>query len=230
MSTNAAQVLAGTKMFEGAPFDVSIAVGSRSQIVSLDPQDVLFREGDEAAGFYALESGGLKATRLSADGMEQLIALFSAGEVIGEMAIFDNSPRSATITALRPTRAVYCSRDAFFEIADANPDLYRHMLGVMAKRLRLTNDALAARDFLALPGQLALALLRLAEGFGRPMLSGAVRIDHKLTQSELGAMIGASRENVSRVLNIWKREGVISRVDGYYHIDRAEALREIGEG
>lgn len=107
------------------------------------------------------------------------------------------------------------TRRLFFEFAGENPIIYRHMLSVMAGRLHATNDSLAARDFLALPGQLAQALIRLADGFGREMVSGAVRIEYKLTQSELGAMIGASRENVSRVLNQWKRAGLISRVDGY---------------
>lgn len=229
MLNNAAQVIANTRMFAGAPADVAAAIGNRAKYISLDPNEVLFREGDEADGFFAVENGGLKATRLSPDGMEQLIALFSDGEVIGEMAIFDEFPRSATITALKPTSVVYCSRTAFFEFADETPAIYRHMLGVMAQRLRATNDSLAARDFLALPGQLAQAMIRLADGFGREMVSGSVRIEYKLTQSELGAMIGASRENVSRVLNQWKRSGIISRVDGFYHIDKHEALSEVTE-
>jgi len=146
-----------------------VAIGSRAKYVSLDPNEVLFREGDEADGFYAVEHGGLKATRLSQDGMEQLIALFS------------------------------------------------------------DNDSLAARDFLALPGQLAQAMIRLSDGFGREMVSGAVRIEYKLTQSELGAMIGASRENVSRVLNKWKRAGIIARVDGFYHINKRQDLLDVTE-
>ncbi len=227
--TNAAEVFSKTRMFTGAPFDVSVAIGNRSQYITLDPNGVLFREGDDADGFYAVEAGGLKATRLSPDGNEQLIALFSDGEVIGEMAIFDEFPRSATITALKQTTLIFCSRDAFFDFANENPMIYRHMLSVMAGRLRATNDSLAARDFLALPGQLAQAMIRLADGFGREMVSGAVRIEYKLTQSELGAMIGASRENVSRVLNQWKRAGLISRVDGYYHIDKRSELLEITE-
>jgi len=227
--SNAAEVFARTRMFTGAPIDASEAIGKRAQFISLKPNEVLFSEDDEADGFYAVENGGLKATRLSADGTEQLIALFSNGEIIGEMAIFDDYPRSATITALKPTSVIFCSREAFFEYADENPVIYQHMLKVMAGRLRATNDSLAARDFLALPGQLAQAMLRLSDGFGREMVSGAVRIEYKLTQSELGAMIGASRENVSRVLNQWKRAGLISRVDGFYHIDQREKLREITE-
>lgn len=229
MLTNAAAVFSKTRMFTGAPVDVSVAIGSRSQYMTLEQNGVLFREGDDADGFYAVETGGLKATRLSPDGNEQLISLFSDGEVIGEMAIFDDHPRSATITALKETTVIFCSRDAFFDFADENPVIYRHMLSVMAGRLRATNDSLAARDFLALPGQLAQAMIRLADGFGREMVSGAVRIEYKLTQSELGAMIGASRENVSRVLNQWKRAGLISRVDGYYHIDKRDQLLEITE-
>lgn len=224
MLNGAAKVFANTQMFTDAPANVADAIGKRAKYISLDPNEVLFREGDEADGFYAVEHGGLKATRLSPDGMEQLIALFSDGEIIGEMAIFDDFPRSATITALKPTSVVFCSRSAFFEFADETPATYRHMLNVMAQRLRATNDSLAARDFLALPGQLAQAMTRLADGFGREMVSGAVRIEYKLTQSELGAMIGASRENVSRVLNQWKRAGIISRVDGFYHIDKRDEL------
>ena len=216
-------------MFTGAPVAVSEAIGQRAQFIKLDPNEVLFREGDEANGFYAVETGGLKATRLSQDGMEQLIALFSDGEVIGEMAIFDEFPRSATITALKSTSMIFCSRESFFEYADENPVIYRPMRGVMAGRLRVTNDSLAARDFLALPGQLAQAMIRLSDGFGREMVTGAVRIEYKLTQSELGAMIGASRENVSRVLNQWKRAGLIARVDGFYHINKRDALLEITE-
>ena len=229
MLSNAAQVFAKTRMFTGAPIDVSEAIGQRAQYIKLDPNETLFREGDDADGFYAVEGGGLKATRLSPDGMEQLIALFSDGEVIGEMAIFDEFPRSATITALKPTSVIFCSRESFFEYADENPEVYRHMLSVMAGRLRATNDSLAARDFLALPGQLAQAMIRLADGFGREMVSGAVRIEYKLTQSELGAMIGASRENVSRVLNQWKRAGLIARVDGFYHINKRDELLEVTE-
>jgi len=227
--SNAAEVFAKTRMFTGAPVDLSVAIGRRSKYISLDPNEVLFREGDNADGFYAVETGGLKATRLSPDGNEQLIALFSDGEVIGEMAIFDEFPRSATITALKPSTVIFCSRDAFFEFADENPPIYRHMLSMMAGRLRATNDSLAARDFLALPGQLSQALTRLADGFGREMVSGSVRIEYKLTQSELGAMIGASRENVSRVLNQWKRAGLISRVDGFYHIDKRQELMDVVE-
>ncbi len=227
MLTNAAQVIANTRMFSDAPANVAIAIGSRAKYISLDPNEVLFREGDEADGFYAVDHGGLKATRLSPDGGEQLIAIFGDGEIIGEMAIFDDHPRSATITALKPTRILFCSREAFFEFADETPIIYRHMLGVMTHRLRATNDSLAARDFLALPGQLAQAMLQLADGVGREMVSGSIRIEYKLTQSELGAMIGASRENVSRVLNQWKRAGIISRVDGYYHIDKRQALSDV---
>jgi CRP-like cAMP-binding protein len=146
------------------------------------------------------------------------------------MGMFDDSPRSASITALRASVLTHWSKSAFYRFADENSALYRQLLGIMAKRLRDTNDALAARDFLPLAGQLAQTMLRLAAGFGVILPDETVRIEHKLTQSELAAMIGASRENVSRVINDWKRKGLIAREEGYYRILREDVLEDIGGG
>jgi len=204
---------------------LSTALVDRGRTLMLEEGQSLFLEGDEATGFYIVKSGGLKATRLSPDGIEQLLAVFSPGDSIGEMAMFDDESRSATITALRACSLLYWPRSTFFEFADSNSALYRHLLGVLARRLRDTNDSLAARDFLSLAGQLARMMLRLGEGFGVTLPDGTVRIAHKLTQAEIASMIGASRENVSRILNQWKREGSIAREGGYYHLVDPEALR-----
>ncbi len=209
---------------------LSAALVAQGMSLVLEEGQTLFLEGDEATGFYIVKSGGLKATRLSSEGGEQLLAVFSPGDSIGEMGMFDNEPRSATITALRASSLLYWSRSAFFDFADENGAFYRHLLAVMARRLRDTNDALAARDFLPLAGQLARIMLRLGAGFGITTPDGSIRIVHKLTQAELAAMIGASRENVSRVLNDWKRKGIIAREDGLYRLIECGALQELSEG
>lgn len=212
-------------VLKGMDKALSTALVARGRTLVVEEGHSLFREGDDATGFYIVKSGGLKATRLSPDGVEQLLAVFSPGDSIGEMGMFDDEPRSATITTLRACSLLYWPKSTFFEFADSNSDLYRHLLGVMARRLRDTNDALAARDFLSLAGQLARMMIRLGTGFGVTLPNGTIRVAHKLTQAEIASMIGASRENVSRVLNQWKREGAITREDGYYHLVDHEALQ-----
>ncbi len=206
------------------------ALFARGTAIALSEGRTLFMEGDESSGCYIVRNGGLKATRISADGDEQLLALFTAGDSIGEMAMFDDEPRSASIVALRDSSLLHWSRRAFFDFADENGTLYQHLLRMMALRLRETNDALSARDFLPLAGQLARVMLRLGRGFGTERADGSVRIDHRLTQAELASMIGASRENVSRVLNAWKREGILMRDAGHYVLLDTDGLEDLAEG
>lgn len=229
MQEDIAALLLRSPLMSGMQPELAGILAKAGKSVTLDEDVTLFYEGDDAHGFYVVQNGGVKATRLSPEGLEQLIAVFGVGDVIGEMAIFDDSSRSATITGLRPTTLIHWPKSTFFHIADEYPGIYRHLLTILSGRLRVTNDALAARHFLPLTGQLAQAMLRLKSGFGIKFFDGSTRISHKLTQAELAAMIGASRENVSRVINSWKRDGLISRVDGYYHILNEPALEALGE-
>jgi CRP-like cAMP-binding protein len=230
MPETIANIFGNASVLDGIGDSLSGALLDRGSPIKLGVGQSLFLEGDEAGGFYIVKTGGLKATRLSPEGGEQLLAVFSPGDSIGEMAMFDDSPRSASITALREAVLIHWSKAAFFCFADENSALYRQLLGVMAKRLRDTNDALAARDFLPLAGQLARMMLRLGAGFGVTLPDDTVRIEHKLTQAELAAMIGASRENVSRVLNDWKRKGIIAREEGRYRLIDMDALEDMSVG
>ncbi len=223
-------ILKDGSVLKGVDSALSAALVERGSTLILEEGQSLFLEGDDAGGFYIVKSGGMKATRLSPEGGEQLLAVFSPGDSIGEMGMFDDKPRSATIVALRTSSLLHWSKSAFFRFADENPGMYRHLLAVMARRLREANDALAARDFLPLAGQLARVMLRLGEGFGVALPDDTTRISHKLTQSELAAMIGASRENVSRVINDWKRRGVVAHEAGHYRLIDTDTLHELSDG
>ncbi len=223
-------IFKNSSVLDGMEGTLSSALLDRGTTIKLTVGQSLFLEGDEPGGFYIVKTGGLKATRLSPDGGEQLLAVFSVGDSIGEMGMFDDSPRSASITALRESVLIHWSKAAFYRFADENAAVYRQLLGVMAKRLRDTNDALAARDFLPLAGQLAQVMLRLGTGFGVTLPDDTTRIEHKLTQAELAAMIGASRENVSRVINDWKRKGIIAREEGYYRLIDTDTLEDMSVG
>ncbi len=187
---------------------------------------MLFESGDPGNGCYLVLEGSLKVSMLSVDGDEQLLAVLGPGHIVGELALLDGRPRSARVSALKASRLSFVDRGAFERFADANPAVYRHMLKIVGGRLRQANDVLAARSFLPLPGRVAQTLLQLAEIFGKPLDGGRLLINYKLSQGDIANMAGAARENVSRVLNDWRRAGTISRISGYYCIEDRERLEK----
>ena len=97
------------------------------------------------------------------------------------------------------------------------------------RRLRDTNNVVAAMSFLTLKGRVAQALLSLADAFGNDVGAGRILIRQKVTQSDLAAMAGIARENVSRILNDWMRNKLLSRLAGYYCVENRSALEREAE-
>ncbi|WP_068318651.1 Crp/Fnr family transcriptional regulator [Polycladidibacter hongkongensis] len=205
------------------------ALAAKAQELTLKAGTTLFEAGDPGNGCYAVLEGSLKVSVVSVDGSEQLLAVLGPQSLVGELALLDGRDRSATVTALKPTRLAFISKHNFYAFADANPQVYRDMLAIVSSRLRNANDALAARSFLPLPGRVAQTLLQLADTFGMTVDNGKLLIHYKISQSEIANMAGGARENVSRILNAWKREGVVSRLSGYYCLERPEVLRAAAE-
>ena len=92
-------------------------------------------------------------------------------------------------------------------------------------RLRDTDDALVATNFLSVKGRVARSLLSLAEAFGHDVGQGRIVIRQKVSQSDLAAMAGIARENVSRVLNDWTSRSLVTRLAGYYCLENRSALQ-----
>jgi CRP/FNR family cyclic AMP-dependent transcriptional regulator len=96
---------------------------------------------------------------------------------------------------------------------------------LLAQRLRDTDDALVATNFLSVKGRVARALLSIAEAFGHDVGQGRIVIRQKVSQSDLAAMAGIARENVSRVLNDWTSRSLVTRLAGYYCLENRSALQ-----
>ena len=207
--------------------DLAEGLAGLARAMQLAANEVLFVAGDAGDSIYAVVEGSLKVAVISAEGSEQLLAILGPGHVVGEMALLDGEPRSATVQAIKATKVARIDKADFDRFADQNPAVYRHMLALVSKRLRQANDVLAARSFLPLPGRVAVALLQLGETFGKDLPDGRLLVHYKVSQADLAGMAGAARENVSRILNTWKRDGLISRISGYYCIENRDALARL---
>jgi len=194
----------------------------------LTADEVLFLAGDPGDGCYRVDEGLLKVSIESASGAGRILAILGPGAIVGDLAIIDGLPRSATVTALRDCKLRFVSRKAFEAYATKQPEIYKYLSKVLATRLRDTDQIVAAGSFLPLRGRVARALIELAHAFGHNVGGPRIVIRQKVSQSDLAAMAGIARENVSRIMNDWMRKKVVTRLSGYYCLeDPARLEREI---
>ena len=210
---------APTNLLTDLPNRLSIGLLANATPRHLAADEMLFLAGDPGDGFYRVEEGLLKISIISASGAERILAILGPGSIVGDLAIIDGKPRSASVSALRETRLQFVSRRAFDAFAEKNPEIYKYLAKVLAERLRDTDAIVAAGSFLPLQGRVARALLELAEGFGHNIGGTRVVIRQKVSQSDLAAMAGIARENVSRIMNGWIRDKTLTRAAGYYCLE-----------
>jgi CRP/FNR family transcriptional regulator, cyclic AMP receptor protein len=212
------------------PTELSQSLFANARPLSLGADQTLFMAGDEGDGCYRVEEGLLKASIAVPAGGERILAILGPGSVVGELSMIDQGPRSASVSALRNSKLSFVGRSAFEAFGQSRPELYRHIATLLAQRLRDTDEALVATNFLSVKCRVARALLNLAEAFGHDLGQGRVLIRQKVSQSDLAAMAGIARENVSRVLHDWGSRSLVSRLSGYYCLENKALLNHEAEG
>jgi CRP-like cAMP-binding protein len=193
------EVVRQAPLFAALDEEASNALLATMTRVEVPRGETIFHEGDPGDRLYVIVEGKIKLGRASGDGRENLLAVLGPGEMFGELSLFDPGSRNATGTAVADSVLVGMGSDDLDAWLRGRPDVARHLLRALARRLRRTNEALADLVFSDVPGRVAKALLDLSERFGRPTDDG-LRVAHDLTQEELAQLVGASRETVNKAL------------------------------
>lgn len=180
-------------------------------------RETLFYKGDTSSELYAVISGRLKAVSHAEDSRELVFAILDPGEVVGEIALFDQKPRSATVIALEPSSLLVLRGRDLLPLMHANDELMRQVLRVLGERLRRLSTLAEDVTFLSFPARLAKRLLGLARTYGTATPEG-VHIDLKLTQRELGELVGVTRESINKQLKLWTEQQVLHVHDGHITI------------
>jgi CRP/FNR family cyclic AMP-dependent transcriptional regulator len=214
-------------LFSAFPESFGTLLFANAKPMRLATGEVLFIAGDPSDGCYRVEQGLLKVSIVAQTGTERILAIVGPGAIVGELGTIDGLPRSASVSAVRDSTLSFISRPAFVTFADVHPEVYKHLVLLLTARLRDIDSVLAAGSFLPLKGRVARALLDLSEAFGKDVGGGRILINQKISQSDVAAMAGIARENVSRILNDWVRDKLVSRLSGYYCLeDKARLERE----
>ncbi|SDC22708.1 transcriptional regulator, Crp/Fnr family [Sphingomonas sp. YR710] len=186
--------------------------------------DTILRQGDEGDSLVIILEGVARVSMVTPNGREIILDYAEPGAVLGEIAVLDGEPRTASVTAMWEGRFLRLSRGAFEGFIERHPKVAIRLLREMARRLRQTDTTIESdRAFTTAP-RLARYLKRLTD----QKIHGA-KLTRDLSQSELGNFVGISRENINRQLSIWATEGVIELSQGKIRIIDAEYLTQIAE-
>lgn len=170
----------------------------------------IFCAGDAGDCMYLLRAGKVKIVEKAWDGRETLMALLGPGDAFGELSVFEDVPRTSTATTLTEVVATSLNAASLMACLRDDPDFAYQLCRKFAQRLRDIDDARCAVTFTDMPGRVAAQLLALAARFGVPE-GRSIRVDHELTQSELGQLVGCSRVSVSKTLSGFEEREWIRR-------------------
>lgn len=184
----------------------------------------ILRQGDEGTSLVLILDGVVRISLVTPNGREIILDYAEAGAVLGEIAVLDGQPRTASATAMWAGRLLRIPRTNFFGFLERHPKVAVRLLREMARRLRETDSTIESdRAFTTAP-RLARYLKRLTD----QKMHGA-KLTGDLSQSELGSFVGISRENINRQLAAWASEGVIELTQGKIKIVDPDYLTQIAE-
>jgi CRP-like cAMP-binding protein len=184
---------------------------------------VIFREGDASDTCYVVESGHARATREHPDGRAISLAHFGPGDIFGELAMFDDELRSATVEAIEDVEAIAILGADMRRLLREHADISYKLVVALGRRLRQTNERLARQSFQTVQSRVAGVLTQLVE---QARAEGAEDGDVLVvaTQTEVAQLAGSSRESASRFLAVLERAGIVSQGRGRLIVHEPDAL------
>jgi len=186
--------------------------------------DVVFREGDDSDTCYVVRSGHARAIREHPDGRQITLATFGPGDIFGELAMFDDERRSATVEAIDDLGVLGIPGVDMRSLLSRDPDIAVKLVISLGRRLRAANERLARQSFQTVQSRVAAVLAQLVE---QARAEGAPEGDVLVTttQADLAQLAGSSRESASRFLAVLERAGVISQGRGRLTVHDPAALQ-----
>jgi CRP-like cAMP-binding protein len=221
------QVLATLPLFEGLSSDTLKALATSMRERSLASGEMLCGRGDSADRMFVIVGGRLRVSVATAQGRELSMRIASAGEMIGEIGVFDGLPRTADMTAIAPTRVASMEAETFFSALQQHPQIARNALKLLCGRLRDTTAQLEAIALYPIEQRLArLFLIATRDVEGAPRRGAALKLD--LSQTEIAQLLGATRSKINVAFGKLEKSGALRRASDRYLYDR-ELLQRLAD-
>ncbi len=227
-SPDVAQLLGRFELFSELSTETLSALAASARRHSWGAGGVIFQRGDDGDHMIAIVEGRVRLSLGTAAGRELMLRQLGPWEVMGELAIIDGEPRSADATAVEPTTAIVLPRARVLGIAEERPDLGLAMARHLSRTLRATNNQMESIALYDLRMRLVrFFLFSLRQVYGDdPPEEAALHLG--LSQSDLSAVLGASRPKLNQALQSLIAEGAVRR-EGSDIICLPDRLQELAE-
>lgn len=189
------------ELFAGLDEAVLRQIASVARPREFERGELLFVEGDVGDALLVLVQGAVTVFRTSPDGERAALTVLEPPDVIGEIALLDGAPRSASVEATEPTTVLSLSRPEFFALLRHQPSVLEPLMRQLGTMVRRLTEQAADHVFLDLAGRVAKSLLRLATPGSPPVVA--------ITQSRLAEMSGGTRQSVNQVLGGFAQRGLV---------------------
>lgn len=222
MSTPAFDLLRTTPVFKRLTPPDQERVAARTTVRHFTRGDTIFSEGDPAEHFYVVVSGRVKVYKMTPAGKDVILEIFSAGDPLGAVAVYEGWPFPASAMALEDTICLSIARRDFFELLEQHPSLVRGLLAGLTMRLVELTNRLAELTGGRVEPRFARLFLKLATEIGRPE-RGGLFLPLPLSRQELADLTGTTIETAIRIMSRWGKQNVVlTERDGFVIKNRSE--------
>ncbi len=202
-------------------------LGSLAHMFEIPRGATVYLPGDPSDRIYLLKRGTIKVSTTTLDHREVILAFLHRGDIFGELAVVDDAPRDHTATA--NDDCVICSfeRDTVVRVMRETPDIGIQITKLIGLRIRTFRSRVEELLCKSAPARVAHALLSLAEEHGVPDSDGIV-VALRLSQGDLGRLVGLSRETVNAILQEWREQRLVTMDRRSIRLRQPERLRALG--
>ena len=221
------ELLGHVPVFEELARDDLERVASVAVPRSFEAGQVVFREGDDSDTCYVVCEGHARAIRSHLDGRTITLATFGPRDVFGELAMFDDEKRSATVEAVEGLDVIAILGPDMRRLLREHPEISAKLVTTLGRRLRAANERLASQSFQTVQSRVAQVVSQLvtqeANETGRQEGDGDLILT--ITQAEVAQLAGSSRESASRFLAVLERAGIVTQGRGRITVHDPGALQ-----
>ncbi|WP_378954330.1 Crp/Fnr family transcriptional regulator [Pelosinus sp. sgz500959] len=202
------EYLRNVPVFEDLPQEDLTIISQVTAEYKYKKNETIFSEGETGVGFYYVKTGKVKIIKLSADGREHIINILGPSEVFAEVLLFNKGPYPATAVALKESCVGIIRNSELEKIIINHPHVAMNIIQVMSKKLLFIQQKVNSLAFSDSYAKIAQTIELLSRRHGKETCRG-LEIDAAITRLDIANLAGTTRETVSRVLSVIKKEKIL---------------------